>query len=707
MLDIYNREERKKVAVLDNAYNINEQTVLNAISVLTFSLPATDPKNEFCQPFAYVRIGEESPLYRFVVTGATKGTDKDKLQYEAEHVLATLLDTVIPRTLQYDSLPTRAVIENLLNLQPVKNWRLGDCEFDRRFSYNWSGETLAAAVFSVPKCFDEKYKWEYDTATYPWTLHLRKLDETKKPEYYIREGKNLLSMEENADSTTLCTRLWCYGFGEGINQLTFAKINGGKEYVDASPEAIAKYGLIERVWIDRRFEVPENLLARGKTLIASLSKPKASYSVNVADIEKLTHDEMDTPKVGKIVRYKDLQTYILEVTRHIDKDGRDELIISNEPQDTAGTIAEMAERQHINEVYAQGNTFLYPVNFADNADETHPAKLRFYVPNEARTINKAILTWDLEAFRAYETGAAYGGASTTTSKGGGGSNQTSSAGGASTQTSSSGGATTSSSGGGGTSTSSAGGATTSSAGGATTQSSSVNGQATVTSASGGYQSATSGASSVNSTREAVAYGPYQDGNYVMKTSTGRTSSYPPTTLDHTHQIPMVPHNHNIEHTHNIVVSGHTHTVTTPSHQHDVSIPNHTHTIGDHTHQLTLSAHTHTIGNHTHDMTVPNHTHQVTIPEHTHGIDIPSHTHAMVYGIYEGGKASEVLLRIDGNNVPFATQEMDIVQYLKQDTSGNIQRGAFHTIEIIPNALTRISATLAVQMFIQTEGGGIY
>lgn len=702
MLDIYNREERKKVAVLENAYQINEYTVLNAVSSLTFSLPSTDPKNDFCLPFSYVRVSGESPLYRLVITGATKGTDKDKLQYEAEHVIATLLDTVIPRTLQYDNLTTRQVIENLLALQPVKNWRLGDCAFNRFFSYNWSGETLAAAVFSIPKCFDEKYKWEFDTATYPWTLHLRKLDESIKPEYYIREGKNLLALEENADSTTLCTRLWCYGFGEGINQLTFAKINGGKEYVDASPDAIAKYGIIERVWIDRRFEIRENLLARGQTLISSLSKPKASYSVSVADIEKLTHDEMDTPKVGKIVRYKDLQTYILEVTRHIDQDGTDELIISNEPQDTAGTIAEMAERQHINEVYAQGNTFLYPVNFADNADQTHPAKLRFYVPTEARTINKAVLTWDLESFRAYETGAAYGGASTTTSKGGGASNQTSSAGGASTQTSSSGGATTSSSGGGGTSTSSAGGATTSSAGGATTQSSSVNGQATVTSASGGYQSTTSGASSTKSAGALYTDGIGPSGEDLSVMRLRKTTE----TNNH-HHLYDINHTHAIEHTHNIIVSGHTHTVTTPSHQHDVSIPNHTHTIGDHTHQVNIPAHTHTIGNHTHELNIPNHTHQVTIPEHTHPVDIPAHTHAMVYGIYEGGKASEVILRIDGNTVPYATQEMDIVQYLKQDSSGNIQRGAFHTIEIIPNALTRISATLAVQMFIQTEGGGIY
>lgn len=687
MIDIYNRSERKKVAVLENAFKISETTSLNAVSELTFSLPASDDKASFCEPFQYVQVQGENNLYRLMSSGKTYGTDKDVLNFKAEHVLATLLDIVIPRTLQLDNLPTRTVLEKILSLQSEKNWLLGDCDFQRYFSYTWTSENLAAALFSVPKCFDEKYIWEYDTSSYPWKIHLRRLNENQNPQYYIREGKNLLSVNQEDDSTSMCTRLYCYGFGEGVNQLTFASINGGKEYVDASPEAIAKYGLIEKVWTDRRFEYAETLLARGKVLIDSLSKPAVSYQVDVADIEKLTNEEMDTPKVGKIVVVNGFKTYIVEVTRFIDEVGKETVIISNDPQDTAGTIADLADRQRINEVYAQGNTFLYPINFADNADPTHPAKFKFYIPSEARNVNTAVLTWDIEPFRAYETGASSGGGSSQTSSSGGGSVQTSSSGGGSS--------TTSSSGGGGSSTSSSGGATTSSSGGGSVQTSSVAGQASVTSSSGGYQSTTSGASSTKS-----ASGLYVGGTGPSGEDLSRPRMLTTTNVNgHSHQYD-VNHTHGIEHTHSITVNSHTHSVTTPAHQHDISIPAHTHSIGSHTHDVNIPSHSHNVS-------TPNHTHSTTIPEHNHTINIPSHTHAIIYGIYEGGRANYVSLRVDGQNVPISGNEINIVNYLKLDGGGKIQRGAFHTIEIIPDTMTRINASLAVQMFIQSEGGGVY
>lgn len=57
-------------------------------------------------------------------------------------------------------------------------------------------------------------------------------------------------------------------------------------------------------------------------------------------------------------------------------------------------------------------------SIVDNVDSTHKLKLKFYIPDGVMKVQKLTLNFSVEAFRAYETGAASGGGSTTTSAGG-------------------------------------------------------------------------------------------------------------------------------------------------------------------------------------------------------------------------------------------------------------------------------------------------
>jgi hypothetical protein len=153
--------------------------------------------------------------------------------------------------------------------------------------------------------------------------------------------------------------------------------------------------------------------------------------------------------------------------------------------------------------------------------------------------------------------------------------------------------------------------------------------------------------------------------------------------------------YSVNHTHNI--SDHTHNVTIPNHTHSVSIP-------DHVHLVVLPDHTHGM-DHTHDVTIPDHTHDM---PHTHSI--PAHTHDIEYGIFEGPTPSTVTVRVDGNVVPglsTSADELDIIPYLAKDAGGRIQRGTWHTIEITPDSLGRIVATVLTQIFVQSRGGGNY
>lgn len=181
-------------------------------------------------------------------------------------------------------------------------------------------------------------------------------------------------------------------------------------------------------------------------------------------------------------------------------------------------------------------------SIVDDVDATHKIKLKFSIPEKIIRVQKLTLNFSLEAFRAYETGAASGGSSSPTTSSGGGSTQTSSNGGGAT-------------------TSSGGGQTTSSGGGSTPTSSSGN--------TGHTHGLTTNQFQGDNTGETDGHTHTYTYQYQYETEVSGAS--------HTHTVSISDHSH--------TVSDHTHTV--GNHTHDVTVPNHTHTV-------TISSHTHPI-----------------------------------------------------------------------------------------------------------------
>ena len=153
-----------------------------------------------------------------------------------------------------------------------------------------------------------------------------------------------------------------------------------------------------------------------------------------------------------------------------------------------------------------------------------------------------------------------------------------------------------------------------------------------------------------------------------------------------------------------------------SHRHGMYSVTHTHNVSDHTHDVIIQDHTHdvTIQDHVHSVTIQDHVHSVTIQDHTHEMDhthtIPAHTHDIEYGIFEGPTPAAVTVKVDGSVIPglgTSADEVDIIPFLSKDAGGRIQRGTWHTIEIAPNSLGRIVASVVTQIFVQSRGGGNY
>ena len=538
-LEIYDMN-RVPVCMLQNAFDIQEQQSLNALWYLDFKLPATDAKNEFCNAYWYARFND-GELYRMFPNGYNDASDLPYYSYHCEHVLATLLNKVMPGIVTMGGYyqPTPDVLRAILAKQDTQDWMLGECDFSRRFEYGFEKENLLAALFSVPQCFDEDYIWTFETKGYPWVLNLKRLNKNAEPVLNVRYGYNRLSYNRQPDYTNHVTKLYAYGSGEGVNQLNINKFTNGLGYILADKEHIEKYGIRESIWVDRRYENEETLYAAAQSMLNELCDPITSYSCGfIGDV-----------KIGEVVNIIDYeQTYVVKkIITYGDIDDI-QYELSNKQPTLASTIADLANRQRIETTYSQGATNIYSISFVDNADANNGLDCDFYMPRSMRFVNKVVAKIKYDSFRAYSGTTEQGGSTSSTSAAGG-------------QISS-----TSESGGGGTSAAGGGQSKTSASGGGATESTN---QFDLASDTGTY------------------------GIISLTGYSGLTS----TVSGHSHKVP--------DHMHRIRVTNfaHKHSVTIPSHRHSFEIDDHVHELPAHTHSFSLPAHSHTfeLPSHKHDI----------------------------------------------------------------------------------------------------------
>lgn len=358
--EVYNLSYKKdpvhKNAILQNAYGVEETQELNQLYYMTFNIPGDDNKMKYIQPFGYVRWNEDGQLYR-IIKRSVDQSDTENVRVECEHVIATLCNDVMYGTHTYGggTVKTSDVINYVLSYQKVHNWILGGCDFDRRFEYTWKHETLLNALFNIPKEFNEDYMWDYDTTVYPWRLYLRKLDKDIHPEFYIRAKRNLIGSTADSDYTGIFTRVYPLGYEDqdGV-QLTIESVNEGIPFVQASKEYIEKYGIIETVLIDRRFENAESLKAYGEAVLENSLEPGISRTFDVVDLYPLTSTAIDNAKVGALARLTGDGTnvFITKTTRVLDQPGNLNVELSTKSTTIGKTMADIANTVQINSVYS-------------------------------------------------------------------------------------------------------------------------------------------------------------------------------------------------------------------------------------------------------------------------------------------------------------------------------------------------------------------
>ena len=512
------------------------------------TLPVKDGGNALCAPLNRVELfdnGNRVELFRVIGMPSSKIKRGGTITHNLEHVLAYLCDDVMPdyREIGGTGVTLRQCAEYILGFQTVRRWQLGRCDFSTQFQYAFTDESLLRALLSLPKQLVEDYQWASDTTTTPWTLHLTRATTTVECE--ARYERNMLEIDKSYDATGLCTKVWAYGYGEGVNRLNISGINGGRRYLEA--DTISKYGVIQKTFTDKTIEQAAALKNRTQQWLNEHKNPRYTYKIKAIDIYAVTGEPFDRFYPGKLCRINDqehgemLDARVLQIDKPNPESKPADITITlaNRAAGVAGEMADLAARTRINELYAQGTTCVFQADKAASISKDKPLKFKINLPRELVSINKMRLTYELDRFRGYVTGAEAGGSSHQTSSEGGGSVQSSSAGG--------------------------GGSTTSAAGG---------GDTLVKSRFTASPNLSCGGAVHPTTEQVIEY----------------TSNTTPTTGNLRHNHFMPGHKHVLHgqveipeftipgkaHTHTTTLSNHQHTTALPAHTHAYATPAHTH-----------------------------------------------------------------------------------------------------------------------------------
>ena len=380
---------------------------------------------------------------------------------------------------------------------------------------------------------------------------------------------------------------------------------------------------------------------------------------------------------------KFLDTFITEIKRDYEDAERSSLVVANKETSIASSLADMADRQRIEQTYAQGATQIYSQALQANCDQSSGAAMDFFIPEEMRIINRVLVKIRMAKFRAYskstESDASKVVTSTTSDD--------------QTRTSSDGGRTTS------TTTTSDDQTRTSSDGGRTTATSSGGGGTSTTTESAAQMVETSDSVVLSAENvmpnEAPQYNAAKH-NHALPPR-GKLALWGGTTEDgalkdagYATFVESGAHSHGA-HSHNITIRSHRHRLDLEDHNHRVTIPAHSHET--------------TIPGHSHRVTIPDHKHTITIPGHSHKVTVPGHSHNITPGIYQYGNPQKFGLYINGiKKADFSgrTAELDITDLLTA-ADNMIPRGSWLSLEVRPDDLAHISIDLIVQGFIQSRG----
>lgn len=150
---------------------------------------------------------------------------------------------------------------------------------------------------------------------------------------YFTDELNLKELNFKGSSGNFVTRLYAYG----KDGMSFADINGGKEYIDNNDYSDK---IIAAVWRDERYTIKSSLLADTEEKLREMAVPERSYTCKVIDLAKLNRQEYANfnIRVNSIItlidrnRKKRIEHTIVELKEYPNEPVNNTVILSTKPE---------------------------------------------------------------------------------------------------------------------------------------------------------------------------------------------------------------------------------------------------------------------------------------------------------------------------------------------------------------------------------------
>lgn len=289
----------RRLAVLENAYDIVLEQEINGTDVLTFSLPSDDVNKQFLEAENAVLLVNAKYIIRRISEKRDASQRDIKVYCETEWYDIMYADPLTK--FSWQDADAKTVMQDILE---DTGWGVGDVEIDKKRSLSVSTQANRLdALHQVAEVWGGEL--EFDTANK--VVHLRK-EISRRPGVLFAYRKNMKGIEKVVDTTGLITRLYAYG----KNGITFADINGGKPYVENYQYTNT---IKTAIFSDERFTNPYQLKERAEEILEIVSKPRVSYVVQAADLSGIEGYEHEAFKLGDYVLVSDEEFNILFETR--------------------------------------------------------------------------------------------------------------------------------------------------------------------------------------------------------------------------------------------------------------------------------------------------------------------------------------------------------------------------------------------------------
>ena len=269
------------------------QEVYGGKDAAGFTLPLDHP--------GYQYLFEETPLIdtetkqRYLIKAIDEGQTTVNIKAELD------LDE-LSRDMFLNYTNGSDTVVNTISKALPDGWAVQDhAYFNQRRTIELEAATPLDVIDACPDIYNVVFHFDNNARV----IHIYNPDSEEISGVFLTDELNLKSVNFKGKSSGFATRL----YAKGKDSLTFADINGGKDYVEDfsySDKVISVY------WKDERYTIAENLLADAKKRLKSMAVPQQSYTCGVMDLARARESqEGKNDNIYSFLEFKLYQNVVL------------------------------------------------------------------------------------------------------------------------------------------------------------------------------------------------------------------------------------------------------------------------------------------------------------------------------------------------------------------------------------------------------------